>query len=380
MRAYEACQINQLMFRIHVTASSLINWLFAPLRIKPQSKKGCGVMKTALLSTSVIVATAWSYLRHVQLPVGPSRLDWGAQVFGHRGCRAVKNIPENTIPAFQYAITHGATGIELDVRLTKDNQLVVFHDAFFNGHVKDVDPKRRVDDMELFDVKQLCFVDDETGDIRIPTLEESVLFCRENQIKMLIEIKEQKKPKLAVDKVLELYKRYPEYMYPQTTVIAFSPGVLYNLRLKDRKVAVGQLYSEDLITSWINSGAETAPWFLRVCTSFWDKLILNYQSRINPWLTGVSFVCPRYTLYSTTIKQRWHSRRIAVYLWGFPNPQSCTEEMRCPGVLVACDDDHEHFKTAAPPPDFDIFGDKAREEERMREEAERAARRQRLTE
>ena len=38
------------------------------------------------------------------------------------------SIPENSIPAFKRAVEHGF-GIELDVRLTKDRQLVVFHDA-----------------------------------------------------------------------------------------------------------------------------------------------------------------------------------------------------------------------------------------------------------
>ncbi len=46
----------------------------------------------------------------------------------HRGLFDMKlSIPENSIPAFQRAVKHGY-GIELDVRLTKDDVLVVFHD------------------------------------------------------------------------------------------------------------------------------------------------------------------------------------------------------------------------------------------------------------
>ena len=47
-------------------------------------------------------------------------------IIAHRG--DVTNAPENTISAFQKALELGADGIELDVRLTKDDQLVVFHD------------------------------------------------------------------------------------------------------------------------------------------------------------------------------------------------------------------------------------------------------------
>jgi glycerophosphoryl diester phosphodiesterase len=46
-------------------------------------------------------------------------------VHGHRGSRATR--PENTIPAFEYAISHGTDVIELDLAVTKDNVLVVSH-------------------------------------------------------------------------------------------------------------------------------------------------------------------------------------------------------------------------------------------------------------
>jgi glycerophosphoryl diester phosphodiesterase len=46
-------------------------------------------------------------------------------VHGHRGARAWR--PENTIPAFQFAIDHGVDVLELDLAVTKDNALVVSH-------------------------------------------------------------------------------------------------------------------------------------------------------------------------------------------------------------------------------------------------------------
>ena len=44
----------------------------------------------------------------------------------HRGLSALT--PENTLPAFAAALALGADEIEFDVRLTKDNRLVVSHD------------------------------------------------------------------------------------------------------------------------------------------------------------------------------------------------------------------------------------------------------------
>ena len=56
------------------------------------------------------------------------------RVIGHRGASATH--PENTLGAFQAAADQGAQGIELDVRRTADDVLVVFHDAHLaNGKV-----------------------------------------------------------------------------------------------------------------------------------------------------------------------------------------------------------------------------------------------------
>jgi glycerophosphoryl diester phosphodiesterase len=49
------------------------------------------------------------------------------RVIGHRGASATH--PENTLEAFRAAGAQGADGIELDVRRTADDVLVVFHDA-----------------------------------------------------------------------------------------------------------------------------------------------------------------------------------------------------------------------------------------------------------
>jgi glycerophosphoryl diester phosphodiesterase len=53
------------------------------------------------------------------------------QVHGHRGARARR--PENTLPAFRYAIGAGVDVLELDVAVTRDNVAVVSHDPLINA-------------------------------------------------------------------------------------------------------------------------------------------------------------------------------------------------------------------------------------------------------
>jgi glycerophosphoryl diester phosphodiesterase len=54
-------------------------------------------------------------------------------LLGHRGARAEKSIPENTLASFDLALSQGCDGFEFDVRLAADGQAVVCHDAAVGG-------------------------------------------------------------------------------------------------------------------------------------------------------------------------------------------------------------------------------------------------------
>lgn len=51
--------------------------------------------------------------------------------YGHRGCRGL--YPENTLPGFQKALTYDVDGIEWDVVVSKDGQLVISHEPYFEA-------------------------------------------------------------------------------------------------------------------------------------------------------------------------------------------------------------------------------------------------------
>ncbi len=93
-------------------------------------------------------------------------------VFGHRG--TTLQAPENTLPAFLWAMDHGADGIELDVKRTRDGVLVALHDRTTGRTTDDADD-RPVAELTLAELRELDagigFGDDFAG-TRIPTLDE----------------------------------------------------------------------------------------------------------------------------------------------------------------------------------------------------------------
>ncbi|MBZ5602905.1 MAG: glycerophosphodiester phosphodiesterase [Acidobacteriia bacterium] len=74
-------------------------------------------------------------------------------VHGHRGARAMR--PENTIPAFEYAIQSGVDVLELDMAVTKDNILVVSHDPYLEPPVcSGPQPKATIHELTLAQVRE----------------------------------------------------------------------------------------------------------------------------------------------------------------------------------------------------------------------------------
>jgi glycerophosphoryl diester phosphodiesterase len=109
------------------------------------------------------------------------------KILAHRGSAGTH--PENTFASYQAAMDAGADGIEIDVHLTKDGDLVVLHDATVNrttngtGYVKD---------FSLAEIKQLdagsWFSNIFAGE-HIPTLNEVLAFIAQTNLLLNIELK-----------------------------------------------------------------------------------------------------------------------------------------------------------------------------------------------
>ena len=74
-------------------------------------------------------------------------------VWGHRGASGYA--PENTMDAFRKAIEMKADGIELDVHLTKDGEVVVIHDEVLD---RVSDGTGRVQDFTCNELKSLILI------------------------------------------------------------------------------------------------------------------------------------------------------------------------------------------------------------------------------
>jgi len=107
--------------------------------------------------------------------------------FAHRGFSG--KYPENTMLAFEKAIEAGADGIELDVHLTKDGELVIIHDEAVD---RTTNGSGLVADFTLAELKKLdasAAFRGVYGINRIPTLEEYFELVKDTAIVTNIELK-----------------------------------------------------------------------------------------------------------------------------------------------------------------------------------------------
>jgi len=147
---------------------------------------------------------------------------------GHRGARAYA--PENTFASFNKALEIGIDAIELDVRKTKDNQLVVIHDA---------DVKRTTNGEGLVSelmLKEIKGLDAGSGE-KIPTLEETFDFL-DKKVKMFVELKETGIEKEVLSMVQE------KGLKKNVVIVSFLEDALKKVRELDKDTETGLIYAK----------------------------------------------------------------------------------------------------------------------------------------
>ena len=109
------------------------------------------------------------------------------EIWGHRG--AYDHAPENTLTGFQMAADMGADGVELDIQLTRDREVVVIHDETVD---RTSNGEGLVKDFTLSELKKLNFNKrglTEPLQMEIPTLSEVFKLLEPTKLKINIELK-----------------------------------------------------------------------------------------------------------------------------------------------------------------------------------------------
>lgn len=137
------------------------------------------------------------------------------KVIGHRGAAGLAL--ENTLAGFELARLLGVDAIELDIHITKDNQIVAVHDTDLK-RVSKHGVSKRIKDHTLAQIQKIVLND---GESVVPTLES--VFETTTKVPLYIEIKAEG----CVEQLLHILDKYPER---SVTVVSFKLNELALLR------------------------------------------------------------------------------------------------------------------------------------------------------
>jgi len=192
------------------------------------------------------------------------------EIVGHRGASGYA--PENTILSFQKAIDIGCDRAELDVRLSKDNEIIVIHDAevdrISNGH-------GLISEMNLAEIKELNCPENQ----KIPTLQEVINLCKD-KIDLCIELKAEGTPKAVNDIILK------NQLLSSVIVISFDINLIREIKKLNPDIKVGFLFDE------------------------YNKEIWDFAN-----LIPLEYICPKHSIADKEMIEKAHSQGLKIYTW-----------------------------------------------------------------
>jgi len=200
---------------------------------------------------------------------GNGRESFMCEVQGHRGARSL--FAENTLPSFEAAIEAGADVLELDLHVSHDGALVIYHDFFTNPKMiaylggKALKEPQLIRDLSLEEIKLLdCGLKRNPKFPRqqlipgtqIPALGELIEFIQHGthpnykKIRLNIELKrDERHPEWSFDpadfaeKVVEEVKKHG--FEDRVYYSSFDPEILLEIHHVDPEAKVGFIYNAD---------------------------------------------------------------------------------------------------------------------------------------
>ncbi len=203
-------------------------------------------------------------------------------IIAHRGASALAH-HENTLESFQIAIDLNADMVEFDIRKTKDEELIVFHDRSLNG--------KNVSSYTYKEMNEIAALES----YHIPKLSEVLALCK-GKIYLDVEIKSEGIEQRVIDMIT---KRYG-YTYDSFSIKSFLDDVVLRVKELDGRIRTGLLLgrSEWTVTS-------------RLSEYFPEKRLMKCRA---------DFVAPEYHFVTRPFMARMKKKGYDVDVWTVNDP------------------------------------------------------------
>jgi glycerophosphoryl diester phosphodiesterase len=244
-------------------------------------------------------------------------IEWpkGTIIFAHRGASGYA--PENTLPAFELAADMHAAGIEFDVQITKDQQLIIHHDREL-GRTEEA--SGLLSDWNFRDLRALdvgsWFGSDFAG-VQMPTPTEVVEAVGQRLLLNFELINDTPAPNGVGELLVALFRRMN--LFHRAMISSFNPLALWQVRQLEPRITLGALWSEE------------APYYAQSG---------DWATRIHP-----EALHPNHDLVTPQLVEDAHARGQRVHTWTV-NDADVARRMRDLGIDMVMGDYPDQLHTA----------------------------------
>lgn len=266
------------------------------------------------------------------------------RVVAHRG--GGYDYPENSLLAFRNTRGKGCTAVELDLRLTKDNIPILFHDSTIErltgqqGTISEM----TWNELKEFDISfnhplKNKFSESE----RIALLHDVLPECLANEQRVIIDIKETRLDVVQV--VLDAYEKYPK-LFQRCVVSSFNPIVVYMIRKKEPRIVSSLAWRPYFFSRTSYAGLEALGpvryhnLFKHLAACILEILYEWLLPRFVYYIVGVSAVLLHKDIVNPRVIERWRDRGIRVIAWTVNRPSEKTHFSRFLKVTYLTDTLH----------------------------------------
>ena len=195
------------------------------------------------------------------------------KIISHRGRTSKKSV-DNTLESISNAIDLKTDMVEVDIRRTKDSQIICFHDSEIDGKI--------INELNYSEIIEI--------NSQIPTLEQA-LWSAKDKIDIEVELKEAGYEMDVVSIVLDYFG------YENFVMKSFDTNVVRKIKDIDAKISTGLLVGSSFSISQLFSVIKES----FTCEAFNQ--------------TGADFVSPYYKIFNAGWFFRFSRRKIPIQVW-----------------------------------------------------------------
>lgn len=244
------------------------------------------------------------------------------EIHGHRGARG--KYPENSISAFDYAMNINVDVLEMDLNMTKDKNIVIYHDRNIDMELCKNGPSSSIKDLTLHEIKNYTcgetqnskFKEQYSSSEKIPTFFELLEFINnsnypnKNTIKFNVEIK--------TDNILDTNLEVIEFVNSLV-------NILNKYNIKDRTII--QSFDDRALIAIKNIDSSIK---LSILIEDPNINMLEFAKKIN-----VDIISPDYSLLNKELVKQIHNNGFKVLPWNINSTKTLQEmiDMNVDGII-----------------------------------------------